>query len=178
MRLKRWLMSLLVLSVFILAGVWGAGSVLPREQTTIRGIFVKAPVAQVWETLTKYEDAPRWAGMVSAHRLADRKGKPVWLLRGSHEEEMVLMIEGQQPPTVHQVRLIEGTRFFEATWLFQLTEQPEGTFVKLTQTSIISNPLMRFVAARLDLLDKGMRQYLQMLGRKYGDTVKVEELVA
>jgi uncharacterized protein YndB with AHSA1/START domain len=178
MRWKHWLMTLMILAVFGLAGVWGAGSVLPSEQPMIRGIFVKAPVDKVWEALTNYEEAPRWSSAVAARRMPARGGKEVWALENEGGQDMVLLVEAQQAPTMHHIRLLEGTRFFEATWLFQLTPQPHGTFVKLTQTSTISNPLMRFLADRLHLLDKGMTQYLQMLGQKFGDAVKVEELVA
>lgn len=178
MRWKHWLMTLAIISAFALAGVWGAGSVLPVEQPVIRGIFVKAPVEQVWETLTNYEESPRWSSAVAARRLPPRDGKEVWALENGDGSEMVMLVELEDSPILHQVRLLEGTRFFEATWLFQLTVQPQGTFVKLTQTSRITNPIMRFLADRMDLLDQGMSQYLQMLGQKFGVSVKVEELVA
>ena len=179
MRAKRWLSFLGVAAIFVAAGLWGAGAILPAEQTVIRGMFIKAAPGEVWNTLTQYERAPSWdAGTTAAHRLADKDGKPVWSLTGPNGHETVLLVEDEQPQTVHLVRMIEGTRFFEAAWLFQLTPQPTGTFIKLTQTSRISNPLMRFIAARFHLLDSGMKHYLKAVGRKFDQTPAIEELVA
>jgi uncharacterized protein YndB with AHSA1/START domain len=177
-RIIRWLGGLAVIATIGAMGVTGAGSVMPEEQTSIRGILVNAAPDAVWNVLTDYPLMRRWnPGVADVAREADDEGKPVWRLTSANGSSMRVRIEQAQPNEYYELQVLDAG-LFEGSWSFQLMQQPKGTYVKLTQVSHIPNPLVRFFANYVARQDGGMRQFLEAVGRKFGkETPTIDELV-
>ncbi len=219
----RWVITLLVLAIVAMTGLWGAGSVLPEDQAVIRGVYIKAPVEKVWAALNDYPGMTSWLGVSEVSRLPNEEGKPIWELKRESGSSMKLQIDEviapapveaapeasepeakpaeknaeakivkkaeapaeanmPSPPASQQrrlrLRLLDAPGLSDGSWTFELTPQREGTFVKLSQTGQIGNPLWRFLSHYVFGTDIGMREFLRALGRKFDQKVVIEEMVA
>ena len=175
----KWLMGLVLLGMVGLAAVFGAGSVLPREQTLIRGLSVKAPIEQVWQAITDYASSPAWTGNTRVERLSDQEGHAVWRIAGVDGHVTTLMVEVAEAPKYQRVLLLEAPGIEGGSWSFELSPQPDGgTFVKMTQSGKLKNPLWRFLSRYFVGPDVTLQRYLEALGQKFGGAGKVQELLS
>lgn len=176
MKAVLFLISLLVVAV---VGVYGAGSALPEEHTLIRGAHIAGAAEDVWQAIADYDALPEWnADITRAKRLEDVAGKPHWRLESADDRYMVLEVEAEEKPLRHISRIVESSYPVSGRWIFELGEQKNGTWVKLTEVGKTPSPFVRFLMYYIVGQDTAMVRFLKSLGKKFGQPVKVEELVA
>lgn len=173
---------LIVISLLVVAavGVYGAGSALPGEHVLMRGALIARPIGEVWQAVSDYGALPQWnPQIVSAERGGEAAGgHPLWRLEDAEGNHMLLEVEEFRPPARQALRVVESSRPFRGRWVIELVPQAAGTWVKLTEEGSVPGPFARFLLYYITGPDSGMTQFFENLGKKFGQPVKVEELVA
>lgn len=176
----RFLLILLFFLTVAAAGVYGAGSSLPKEMITVRGAQFKAPVAEVWDLVTNYERLPRWNdGIASVTPIPEPQTKEtLWDIVDNDDRHMLLKVTHSEPQVRHRAEIIKNDMPFQGSWQFTLTPNEEGTWLTLEEKSVIKSPFLRFLTYYVLGSDYGIRAYLQSLARHLVQEIKIKELAA
>ncbi len=176
----RALLILISLLVVATVGVYGAGSVLPQENTLIRGAYIAQPVDEVWQAVSDFESMPQWNSDISAvKRVESAAGEnPLWRMEYGNNGYMLLKVEKKQSPLLLVSHIVESSYHFSGLWIVELSAQKNGTWVNITEKKHIPSPFVRFAMYYIIGVDKCIVDFFNNLGQKFNQPVEVEELVA
>ena len=78
----KWVLRVLFALIGIVAIIWVAGMLLPRDHMASRMGHYQVPPEKVWAALTDIDAMPSWRiGLKSVTRLPDKNGLPVHVER-------------------------------------------------------------------------------------------------
>jgi uncharacterized protein YndB with AHSA1/START domain len=176
----RFLLILLFFLTVVTAGIYGAGSSLPEEMITVRGAQFKAPVDEVWDLITNYEQLPRWNdGIASVTPIPEPQTKEtLWDIVDNDDRHMLLKVTHSEPKIRHRAEIMENDMPFRGSWQFTLTPNDEGTWLTLEERSIIKSPFLRFLTYYVLGSDYGIRAYLESMARHLVQEITIKELAA
>jgi polyketide cyclase/dehydrase/lipid transport protein len=180
----KW--SLIVVGA--LAGIVGIaaliGSMLPKGHVATRAARFRGAPSAIWRTITDYEKFPSWrSGLTSVQRLPDRDGHLVWAERSGEgwkaetiPYELVESVapQGNSPGRV-VTRITDPKLPFGGTWTLEVTPVEGGTLLRITERGEVYNPFFRLISRFIIGQTKSMDNYLTELGRKYDETVSIQE---
>ncbi len=172
--MKRVLIILAVL-VGLVAVMWIVGAMLPKQHVASRAAHYRQPPEKIWEAITNVDAMPAWRpGLKSIKRLADQNGKAAWVETGSFGE-IPIAIEESAPPQRLVTRIADPKLPFGGTWTYELTLADGGCALRVTERGEIRPALFRFLARFFFGYTSTMEQYLQGLGKKFGEDVRPTE---
>jgi hypothetical protein len=64
---------------------------------------------------------------------------------------------------------------FGGTWTIEVTPVEGGTTLRITERGEVHNPIFRFMSRFIFGQTKSMEDYLGALGKKFGETVSIQE---
>lgn len=172
----RWLPKVavgLVAGLALLAVlVFAVGAFLPVDHEVSRRVVLHRPVAEVWDVITDFSQAPSWRpDIVRVARSTDRGGTPVWIEYSSDGEAIpyaTTVVEEQR----RLVRTIADPNLpFGGTWTFELVPEDGQTRLTITERGTVGNPLFRVVSTFFIGHETFMVRYLVALGRRFGEEV-------
>jgi uncharacterized protein YndB with AHSA1/START domain len=154
----------------------GAGTLLPRQHTARRAVYLAASPERVWAAVTDVPAFPSWRDDIRAvEPLPSGDGLPMWLELTSHGVHTLETVEAH-PPSRLVTRVADSSRAAGGRWEYDIVPFGGGSRVTTTEHGEIPNPVIRFVShfvTRFVLGDAAtVDEYLRALGMKFGEEVQ------
>ena len=176
---KRLLITLgaLVVALALCVGVARLmGSRLPPDHVaTVRAHF-RAPPDSLYAAVSDVAAYPKWrADVKRVELLPAHHGHTAWRETtgsGALDYEFTLAI-----PTNRLVSTLVSTGAgFTGRWMYHFLPDTVGTTVILTEEGLVQEPLFRFAMHYVIGEHSSQEQFLGMLARRFGETVRTERL--
>jgi hypothetical protein len=176
----RWALWIFGIVAAIIAIVAIVGALLPRDHTATRSARFSEPPAAIWQTITSYDEFPKWRpGILQVERLPDHDGHAVWLERSKHDAISYEAIQSVAPsgeaPGRFVVKIADPKLPFGGTWTYEVIPSEGGTRLRITERGEVYNPIFRFISHFIIGQTRTMDEYLAALGRKYGEAITIGE---
>lgn len=147
------------------------GSILPRRHVATRSARVNQRADVLFGTLRDFAALPSWrTGLTSVELLSPQDGHARYRELSRHGA-ITYQVDEEKPPERLVSRIADETLPFGGTWTFELSAEPGGTRVRITEHGIVKNPVFRFMARFVFGYTSTMDAYLRDLGRKFGEDV-------
>jgi hypothetical protein len=181
MRWALWIVGSLVAIVALIAII---GALLPKGHVATRTAKFRQPPDAVWRAITGYEDFPQWrTGVQSVTRMPDANGHVVFMEKsgsGSGSQQIPYEItESVAPaggaPGKLVSKIADPKLPFGGSWTYEVAAVDGGTSLRITERGEVYNPIFRFVSKFFMSQTKTMEDYLNALGKKFGETVTISE---
>jgi hypothetical protein len=146
------------------------GALLPKGHVASTRISLRASPETVWSVLADFERHPTWRkGLKTMERLPDRRGLPTWR-ETSGFGPLTLVVEDFQPPLRMVTRIDDPDLPFGGSWTYQIQPTDLGCDITITEEGEIRNPFFRFMARFIFGYHATLRDYLQSLAVRLGDS--------
>jgi len=166
----KFLLTLLVALLSLVALAWGIGMVIPLEHVAARSAHFTSHPKAVWAVVSDVPGYARWAPEVSGvKRLADREGHRVYALEG--KGSMPLEIEVSEPPRRMVTRIADPRLPYAGTWTWEIAPEEGGARVTVTERGEIKLAPMRALARFVFGYTSTLDDYLEALGDGLGEGV-------
>jgi uncharacterized protein YndB with AHSA1/START domain len=174
--IMKAVLVLLGLMLLLLVAIVVVGAMLPQSHTVRMEAHYAASATAVWDVITDYRKYPEWRGDVRAvEALAPHDGLPAWRERTTNGDIRYETVEAQ-PPRRLVTRIADPKLPFGGTWTYQLTPDPTGCTLTITENGEVYNPLFRFISRYVMGQTTTMDRYLRALGRKFGEQITTQEV--
>ncbi len=155
-----------VIVALVLALAAFIGSRLPQSHHASLEKSFAGPPEAIWAAITDVEAFPSWrAGVTRVQRLPDRNGWPVWVEEG-RSGKLTLAVERMDPPRILVGRIADPGLPFGGTWTYEVTPEPAGSRLRITEDGEIYNPMFRFMASFVFGYDGTIRSYMTSLQKR------------
>jgi len=176
----KWALLVAGILVGIAAVIVIIGAILPKGHVVTRAARFRQTPATVWQAITDVDRFPSWRpGVTSVERLPDHDGHLTWLERGGHDAIPYELVESAAPvgnSTGRMVTRIADPKLpFGGTWTLDVIAADGGTMLRITERGEVYNPVFRFMSRFVFGQTKSMEDYLNALGKKFGETVSIQE---
>lgn len=162
----KWVLIAVVIVALVLALATFIGGRLPRSHRASLEKSFAVPSQAIWAAITDVEAFPSWrAGVTRVERLPDRNGFPVWVEEG-RSGKLTLAVERMDPPRILVGRIADPGLPFGGTWTYEVTPEPAGSRLRITEDGEIYNPLFRFMARFGFGYDGTIRSYMTSLEKR------------
>jgi hypothetical protein len=167
----RWLL-------FIAAGVFGLillmaliGLMLPKGHRATRMARFRQPPEAVYAAITGPQD---WRPGVTVTELASNGGPRRWREQ-SGRWAITFEEAAADPPGLYRSRIADQDAPFSGTWTWEIAPTPDGCTCRITEEGQVSNPIFRFLSRFVIGQTKSIDAYLDALGKKFNEPVKIEQ---
>jgi uncharacterized protein YndB with AHSA1/START domain len=172
----KWLWIVLAVLAGLVAIVAGIGALLPQNHIATRAARFHQPPDTIWAAITDVSAFPGWRpGVKRVERPADRNGLPAWREVDNHGQEIALEVVGWAPPQKLVVRIADPKLPFGGTWMYDVRSVEGGSELRITENGEVYNPVFRFLSRFVFGYHGTVEAYLRALGKKFGETVQLEE---
>ena len=201
----RFLVFLFFLLFLAGLGVYGAGSSLPEQVTTIRGVQLPVKQTELWAQLNDFSRLPQWHAKIESITAIPDAGtqEALWHVKASEKQSYTIKPTYRLEPDILKFEMIENTLPYQAEWTVSLLDktadsgqgqkekaegegeaseivvtQPES-FVKIVEISQTKNPFFRFFMHYFIGYESAVEEYLEHLAKRFGVLdPEIRELVA
>ncbi len=180
----RWALWIVGSLVTIVALVAMIGAMLPKGHVATRAAKFRETPDTVWSAITTVQDYPKWRpGLQSVEQLSTTAGHAVWLERtgtGWNADEIPYqVVESVAPagtaPGKLVAKIADPKLPFGGSWTYEVGSADGGTVLRITERGEVYNPIFRFVSKFFMSQTKTMDDYLNALGKKFGETVQISD---
>jgi uncharacterized protein YndB with AHSA1/START domain len=172
--MKYVLVALAVIVGLILVAVV-VGAFLPKQHHVTRAARFPQPPEAIWTAMTNYQEFPSWRSNVkSVEAIPSTNNLPAWREFDSHGGSLPMQTIEVDPPNRLVTEIVDKKLPFGGTWTTEITRVEGGSFVRITEDGEVRNPIFRFMSRFVLGLTSTMETYLRDLGKKFGETVQVE----
>jgi hypothetical protein len=163
----KWIVVLVGVLLATVVLVGGIGMALPRDHVASRGLMLHQPPDVVWRTISDFQAGPSWRQDVTrVDRGPDRNGHAVWIEEGTNGR-LPLEVVDERAPSRLVTRVGSAETSFGGTWTFEVTPDPAGTRLTITEAGWVSNPVFRVVSRFVMGHHATMDLYLRNLATKF-----------
>jgi hypothetical protein len=180
----RWALWIVGGAIAIVALVAIIGMMLPKGHVTTRAAKFRESPDAVWSAITTVQDFPKWRpGLQSVEQLSTTSGHSVWLERsgtGWNAQEIPYQVLESTPPAGYApgrlvAKIADPKLPFGGSWTYGVASADGGTVLRITERGEVYNPIFRFVSNFFMSQTKTMEDYLNALGKKFGETVTISD---
>jgi hypothetical protein len=151
------------------------GALLPKGHVASRQAHFKKPAALVFGVISDFAAAPNWRREVkTVELLPPREGKPAFREVGP-SGPLVMVVEELSPPRRLVNRIVDQSAF-GGTWTWELSDEPGGCRVAITERGEVYNPIFRLLGRFFFSPTATIERYLTALGEKLGERTSPEPL--
>ena len=173
MTVLKWIgVAAAVLAALVLV-VALVGAALPRAHVASRSAHVAQSPQEVWRTITRVSQFPRWRPDVRAVELLPDRAPGAgasWRETGANGRITYEVVEAE-PPRRLVTRIADDALPFGGRWTYDLAPAPDGgTTVTITEHGEVRNPLFRFASRFVFGHHATMDAYLKALQGAAGGT--------
>ena len=161
------LVGLVILMVLI-------GVALPKGHVaTVRAHFT-TPTERVWTVVRDFHGYADWqAGVRSVERLPDRDGLRCWRMQRKGPA-ITFVVAQDSPPDLLVTHIADKRLPFGGSWVYEVKQDGEGTFVSVTERGEIYSPVFRFLSRFVFGYYGALEQYVTDLAKQLGEDVTLE----
>src|ERR1700694_5474725 len=128
----KWMLVVVGCLVLVVAVIAIVGSMLPKGHLASRQAHYRQSADAVFRIISDFEAAPTWRTDVKkVEILPPRQGKTTYREHGKNGP-MVIMVEEIAPPNRLVGRIVDQSSF-GGTWTYELTAEPGGCRVAITE---------------------------------------------
>jgi len=170
----KWLLWL-GCGVVLLVGLAAAiGAMLPLRHSASRKARYRVAPDALYAVLA---GPPDWrTGVKSFGVLPEVDGRKQWWEEDSHRQKVTFELVEARPPSRLQVRIADRGLPFGGTWTFDIAPVAEGgSELSIREDGEIYNVIFRFLARLFFGYTASIESYLNDLGAKFGQAVRIEE---
>ncbi|MGA2583388.1 MAG: SRPBCC family protein [Tepidisphaeraceae bacterium] len=165
----RWLLFVgMAIGVIVLVVVL-VGLMLPKSHRATRMAEFKQCPEGVFATITGSQD---WRGVTKIELPSD-DGLRRWREQSGNRsitfEEAV-----SDPPRLYRSRIADKNLPFSGTWTWEITATGDGCACRITEYGEVYNLIFRIMSRFVFGYTKTIDDYLNALGRKFNEPVKIE----
>jgi uncharacterized protein YndB with AHSA1/START domain len=162
----KWVLIVVVIIAIAVAIAAFIGSRLAQShRASIERVFPVLPEV-IWAAITDIDAFSSWReGVTRVERLPDRNGYPVWVEEGRHGR-MTMAVERMEAPRILVGRIADPGLPFGGTWTYEITREPSGSRLRITEDGEIYNPLFRFMARFVFGYEGTLRSYMASLEKR------------
>lgn len=172
------LLLIIVIPLILIALATLIGLRLPKTHIAASRIRLSAKPQEVWDIITDFAAHPTWRPGLAAVELGPEvDGRPTWydVCALRHTRVQFAVVE-RMPPRRLVTRLVGEHLPLSGTWIYELSEQDDGTLLTITESDQIYNPLFRFFSRYVISYYGVMDVFLMALARRLGDDAKPQHL--
>ena len=168
--MKKYLQSVLVVLLTVagsLAVVAGIGALLPGQHTVTRSSHFRQPPQAIWDVIA---GPPTWRPEVKRYEiLAPRNGNRTWREIDSHGNSITYEAIEETPPFRLIVHTVESGLPYGGYWIQELTPDPDGCTLQITEDGEIYNPVYRFMSRFIFGYTGTIDGFFKALHAKFGE---------
>ena len=163
----KWILIAVGVLIVSVAAVAVVGAMLPKSHVASRSSRFKQPPQAVWDVIT---GPPGWRPDIrSSEKLAPRDGSRTWKEIDKHGQAITYESVEESPPHRLVTRIADPKLPFGGTWTQEITPDPNGCLVTITEAGEIYNPIFRFMARFVFGYTGSIEAYLKALHAKFGE---------
>ena len=171
----KWLLLAVGLLVLLVLVIGVVGALLPKGHVAARRAHFKKPAAEVFGVISDFAAASSWRREVKqVELLPPREGRPSFREVGPNGP-LVMVVEELSPPRRMVNRIVDQAAF-GGTWTYELSDEPAGCALAITERGEVYNPLFRVLGRFFFSPTASMERYLTALGEKLGERTTPEPL--
>ena len=164
----KWLLIAIAGVVLLVLVIAVVGALLPKGHVASRQAHFKKPAAEVFALISDFAAAPTWRRDVKqVELLPPREGKPAFREVGPNGP-LVMVVEESSPPRRLVNRIVDQSAF-GGTWTFEISDEPGGCRVAITERGEVYNPIFRVLGRFFISPTATIERYLASLGDKLGE---------
>jgi polyketide cyclase/dehydrase/lipid transport protein len=165
--------------VYIIAGVVVAlvlvvvliGLMLPKSHRATRMARFRQTPEAVFAAISGPQD---WRPGITVEQVPSDGGPRKWREKSSHGA--ILFEEAaSDPPRLYKARIADRNLPFGGTWTYEISPAGDGCVCRIMEDGEVYNPVFRFVSRFMIGQTKTIEDYLNALGKKFDEPVKIEE---
>jgi Polyketide cyclase / dehydrase and lipid transport len=180
MRWALWIVGSLAAIVALVAMI---GALLPKGHVSSRAAKFRETPDLVWSVIAGYDDFSKWRpGVTSVTRMPDANGHIVFMEKGGSGAQDIPyeITESVAPagaaPGKLVAKIADPKLPFGGSWTYEVTASADGgTVLRITEQGEVYNPIFRFASKFFMSQTKTMEDYLNALGKKFGETVQISD---
>ena len=157
----------------LIAIVTLVGLMLPRRHIVIRHALYRESPETVFAIITGPEnwrpELRKW------EQLPNAGGQRRWREYPKHGRPVTLEQTASDPPRMYQAVIADKSLPFIGTWTWELTPSGNGCDLRMTENGEVHNPIFRFIGRFIIGYDRTITDYLNALGKKFGESVTVQQ---
>jgi uncharacterized protein YndB with AHSA1/START domain len=170
----KWLLIVAGVFMLVVLAVLIFGLLQPIRHSVTRSIHLKEKPETVFAVLDNSAELPNWSSTVmKVEPLPEQDGKPSArvTLRWGHMQMIMTQLERTPPTRLVGSMAKEGGSVL-GTWTYQITAEPDGCRVAVTEDGELRNPFFRGMA-QMRGLDANITQTLRDLAKKFGESADI-----
>jgi hypothetical protein len=155
--------------VLLIAVMAVLGAMLPQSHRATRRARYRQRPEAIYAAIA---GPPDWRSDVKSFgSLPDNK----WWEQDSHGNKITYELVEDRPPIRRATRIADKKLPFGGTWTLEVAPEGEGSSLRITEDGEVYNVFFRFLSRFVFGHTGTMETYLRDLGRKFGETTRVEE---
>ena len=166
----KWLLIVPAMLVAIVVVMVLVGLMLPKGHRVTRVARFRESPDVIFAAITGPQD---WRG-VTKTELANDGGPRQWR-EESGRRSITFEEVTSDPPRLYRSRIADKDLPFSGTWTWEIAATGDGCTCRITEDGEVSNPAFRFMSRFVFGYAKSAVDYLNALGKKFNETVNVEE---
>ena len=170
----KWGLIVLAVLAAVVAVVFIAGMMMPREHSATSRVTLKSSPESVFAVLRDYGSIPTWyKAMTTSERVPTPSGER-WKQSVGGQEMQVDIVEATVPRKLVSEIVSDDNSAWGGTWTYALDPAPGGgTIVSVTEDGWIGPPPFRVIMWIMGA-HSTMDALLKSLGSRFGETVTPE----
>lgn len=172
--MRPWILFVLVLVgglILLVAVVAAIGASLPRGHVATRSASFHQPPGAVFGAISDFAHAATWRpDLQRVELLESTSALPRFREHGKHGAITMEVTEMTAPRRL-VVRIADPGLPFGGRWIYEVEPTSEGARLRVTEEGEVYNPIFRFMSRYVFGHYKTLEDYLQALGKKFGETV-------
>lgn len=168
MKIVLIILAILVGIILLMALV---GAILPRTHEATRSAAYKRTPAEVYSVIRDFAAMPSWrSGITGVDLLPPRDGHACFREISKNGGMAYIVVEDKAPVKL-VTRIADENLPFGGTWTYEISADPNGSRVRITEKGEVKNVIFRFMARFVFGYTGTMETYLRDLGGKFGEIV-------
>ncbi len=165
----KWILFVGAGLVALIAVVALIGLMLPKSHRATRMASFSQPPEVIFAAITGPQD---WRGVASTE-LAPQNGHRMWREQSGHRA-ITFEEVASDPPRLYRSQIADKNLPFSGTWTWELAPTSAGCTCRITEEGDVTNPIFRFVSQFIIGHTKTIDDYLNALGKKFNQPVRIE----
>lgn len=177
--MRRILISIAILLVLLIGGLFAWGATLPREHTAGSRVTLTTPPESVYAVMRDQAALHTWWSEVDTiFPVTGADGRERWGEKMGGAEFTIIVTEDEAPHRFVTVIDTLGDPFFAGRWVHEITPATNGgSVVTIKEDGWVGNPFFRAMMVMGGGVNHTLDSYLTALGKRLGQDVTPERVV-
>lgn len=165
----KWLAAALALVIAAVATVALLGTTLPEAHRATGVARIEAQPADVWRSITAFEESPGWRSDVDRVELLSGRQEGMLFREHGSNGGLTMRVERLEPPRRLVTRIADQSLPFGGSWTFEVEATSGGASqVRITEDGRIYNAFFRGMSRWVLGYTGTIERYLEDLARHHG----------